>query len=106
MKYQEKTTLDQRGAIDQDTPIAVDGSLLIGDEWVARFNEGHTHYGYDETKIYPAFHKGERAWVTISIWESSPGYSCSGITNETILGFEQGIELLMQKGAFEHLFEV
>ena len=103
MKFVEKFELECRGPVDPEPPVEVNGTLLVGEEAIATWDEGQSSYGCDIVRVYPAYHNGKRAWIVSRTWDAAPGYSASG-TEEEILPFEDGVKLLLEHGVYEHLF--
>lgn len=99
-KYIEWRTLQTRGAVDPAPDDNVEGNLLVGEDAVLQFFSNQSTYGEDSVSIFPAFHNGERCWVKRQSWEPSYGYSASG-TQETIISFEDGVKLFLERGVFE-----
>jgi hypothetical protein len=104
MIFKEKTTLDCRGPIEQLSPEPVRGTLLVSQNCIANWEEDHSQFGFNEVGVFPAYHNGEKSFVVVSVWESSPGYCCSGLSAEKIITFVDGVELLLKHGAYEHLW--
>lgn len=105
MNYSVKDSLATRGPIDQLDERATGGSLLIGESAVAQWEAVGNGVGHDEIALFPAYHCGEKAWVLRKVWISRPGYSCTGLTAESILCFREGVDLLLGRDAFEHLWQ-
>lgn len=103
LKYIIKKTLACRGAIDQMADESIK-NLLVADMCIARWDADQNSYGHNEVSIYPGFLKGEPAFLIKRYWISSAGYSCTGLTGENILNFEQGVKLLIENGAYKHMF--
>jgi hypothetical protein len=104
VQYEEVRTLARRGAVNQFPDEEIAG-LLVGNVIVGAWGDNYRQTGNDTVVIRPAFLKGERAWFVRVVWHSVPPYSCSGLTEEHILSFEAGVALLLEHGAFAHLFE-
>jgi|Deesub1362A_J573_1020465.scaffolds.fasta_scaffold47014_1 hypothetical protein len=102
MKYTEKKTLATRGPVDPGPPAPVDGTLLVG-EPIAKWEDGHRETGHDVVRLMPAFHNGARVWLIRRAWCPAHGYCAAG-TEEQILSFKEGVRLLLERGAFNHLF--
>jgi hypothetical protein len=99
VQYIEKKTLARRGPIDPLPPIDVKGTLLVGEQPVLDYEEGHINTGCDHVEIFPAFYNGKRAWLRRATWNPAWGYTASG-TWEDILSFEEGVMLFLEHGAF------
>ena len=97
--YVELDTLENRGAVDSAPSSEVEGTLLVGTQHVLRFESGQSSYGNDIVYIFPAFHNGERAWLKRAVWSPAYGYSASG-TQESIVSFEAGVKLFLERGVF------
>lgn len=100
MKYHEKRSLACRGAVDQleDMEVPV---FMVGKKSIASWQDGHCSYGHDYVSLFPAFNQEHRkCFLIVEEWDSAPGYSCSGLTDERIVPFEEGIALLCEHGMF------
>lgn len=105
MKYEIKNSLLCRGATEQEADMQIDGLFLIGDDSIASYTDGECRYGENYCDIFPAVLGGEKCFLLREQWSPCNGYSASG-TDETILTFEEGITLLLDRGAYEHLWPV
>ena len=99
-KFVEVRTLAQRGAVNSLPPIEVEGNLLVAEFPIADWEEGHSQYGHDQARIFPAWYNGERAWLVRKDWIAAFGYCAEG-TEEQILSFEKGVFLIMSLGLFD-----
>lgn len=99
MQFIVKRELETRGAVDPGEPELIDGTLLVGEETVLMWTENHGPYGHDYCTLRPAFHKGNRMWLKRAIWQSAAGYSANG-TQEDIMGYEEGVNLLITHGVY------
>ena len=102
MRFEEKVTLARRSNIEQMASEEVDG-LLVGEKVIHCWEEGNSQYGYDSCSIRPAFTKGQKGWLVTKDWVAAPKYSADG-TVDRVLTFEEGVRMLLDKGAFEHIF--
>jgi hypothetical protein len=100
MKYNVIHELQSRGPVDQQEPVPLTDPILVGEEHVLRFYEPRNTAGGDEVMVYPAFEGGKQCWFVCRVWQSAPGYSCSGLTSEHTISLEEGIELLVSRGVF------
>lgn len=91
--FVEWSTLQTRDAVDPGPSEAVE-SLLVGTDSVLSWDDNESSYGYDACELFPAWHKGERAWLRRDVWCPATDYSASG-TQEYILPFEEGIRILI-----------
>jgi len=105
MKYELQKFLAQRGSVEQMEDEPVEGTLLVGDKILFRWNDNQSSYGYDRCTISPAFINGERCWVVEEVWESANGYNASGY-EERIIDYKDGLNLLIDLDAFEQLFSI
>ena len=103
MKYTEKKTLACRDAINQLPDDAVNGTLLVGDRCVASYEEGHCGYGYDYTEWFPAVEDGTRVWLVRRTWCAAHQYCAEG-TAEDIVGLEDGLREMLDRGILDALF--
>ncbi len=103
MKFIEITSLRNCGPIDQEPDSETDGSLLVGEERVGTYLDRVSSCGHDFVEVFPAYHRGEKAWLLTATWEAAQGYSASGI-QDTVVSFEEGCRLLLTHGAFTHLW--
>jgi hypothetical protein len=101
MTYTERNTLMRRGAVDQEPDVEVN-TFLLGDRSIANFEEGHGRYGCDWVGIIPAWVEGSRAFLIQQTRSPAAGYNAEG-TEETIISFEEGVRLFLEKGLFEAL---
>lgn len=104
MKFKEKNYLEQRDSTSQLSPEEISGKSLLVGTCIATWNEGHTEYGFDDVEIFPAYHDGEKAFLISRDWNASAPYCAEG-TEEEIISFKEGVNLLLSKGAYEHLFK-
>lgn len=102
--YEEKRTLARRGPVEPLPPEEVEGVLLVATEPVVTWEGSHSRYGCDSVSLFPAFYGGERVWLSRCVWCPAHPYCARG-TEERVLGFVDGAKLLIEKGAFEHLFQ-
>lgn len=103
MMFRIQETLANRGPVSQEEPSPSDQKLLVGETAICKWEDSHTEYGRDFCQLYPAVYGGEKAWLERRVWDPAYGYSASG-ESERILSFETGVQLLLEKGAYEHLF--
>ena len=103
MKFIEVHTLSRRDAIRQLPPVEVDGNLLVGERHIADWEEDHSQYGHDQARLFPAWYDGKRAWLLRKDWIAAFGYCAEG-TETQILGFEEGVRLVLSLGLFDQLF--
>lgn len=103
MNFKEKLTLsvDQNpnGSYTQD----VEGTLLVGDV-IFSWDGDYDHYGNHSYTLSPCYHNGEKAFLKSWTWYPADGYSASG-EGEGILTFKDGVELLINQGAYKHMFK-
>jgi len=99
MYYQEYYVLQSRGAIDPGPDEKIEGTLLVGEEPILHFYDNQSSYGEDSVYLFAAFHHGGRCWLKRAVWDAASGYSASG-TQETIIDFEAGVKLLIERGVF------
>lgn len=99
MRYIEKKTLANRGAIDPEPDEDVEGILLVAEKAIFGWDSGHIRYGHDSNSLSPAIYNGKRAWLLQSVWQPASGYCASG-TTESILDFESGAKILIEQGVF------
>jgi len=99
IQYVEVREMENRGAVEPAPSSEVDGSLLVGVEPALEFDGNESRYGSDSIEIFPAFYKGERAWLRRETWQAAYGYSAIG-TQESILSFEEGVKIFLEHGAF------
>jgi len=103
MLFKEQKTLTQRGNFKQAPDEAANGTLLVGTESIANWEQGHNDYGHDNAEIFPALLNGEKCWLFAYDWQPADGYSASGY-EEDIVPFDEGVKILLGRGAFEYLF--
>lgn len=103
MKYEIWNTLRIAGAVGQLPDEEVEGTLLVGDDVVGKWAEGHTRCGHDLVAIRPAVVDGKHAWLRTSTWCAAHGYYAEG-TADSILTFEVGVALLLRHGCYTHLW--
>jgi hypothetical protein len=99
--FQEKCSLQKRGAVDPLPSEEVEG-LLVGNE-IAFWRGAESSYGSDAVRIFPAIYRGEKAFIIQRTWCAAMGYCASG-TEEDILSFEEGVDLLLKHGAYSHMW--
>jgi hypothetical protein len=98
MKYTKNSTLETRGNVDPGSPVEVE-SYMKGEE-IAQWTEGHTQYGMDYVTLFPCFNKEHGdCFLVERVWDPATGYCASG-TEEEIISFTEGIELLCLHGIF------
>jgi len=102
MLFEERYTLNCRGAIEGQEPEPVE-SLLVSTEPIASWMANHISYGHDDCSLWPAWHSGKRVWLLREVWSAARGYSAWG-TQDTVLGLEQGIKLLIERGQWHAVF--
>jgi hypothetical protein len=110
MKFSEKTTLAENisspsgGWVDVAIP---DGeTLLIGEEWIAKWYEHADDRGGWDVYIFPVYHNGKKAFLERSRWCAREGCSSGNDGKiETILSFCKGIKKAMEKGAVDWMFK-
>ena len=102
-KFVEIRTLAQRGTVNSLPHIEVEGNLLVAELPIARWEESHNEYGHDRARLFPAWHDGGRAWLLRKDWIAAFGYCAEG-AEEQILGFEEGVRLVLSLGLFDRLF--
>jgi hypothetical protein len=100
MKYQIRTIIRNAGSVEQLEPE--EGTLLVG-EIVLQYEDKHFGEGCEYIRISPAFKDGQRCFFKTSEWWPGQGYCAEGI-QDTILTYEDGLDILVQKGMFEGLF--
>ncbi len=83
-----------RGPIEQQVDVPVEGYLMVAEKVTMECQTGHSPYGYDHTELYKAIHDDRRVWLRRDIWQSAPGYTCDGLTDETILSYDDGMKFL------------
>jgi len=106
MNFSEKFELKCRGAVEQAEPRGVEGTLLVGDTAIGRW-EDHgraSQYGYDDIAIFPAFFKGEKCFFLKKEWVPAPGYTACGI-EESVVSLEDGIHMLIERGIYDGYFK-
>jgi hypothetical protein len=105
MLFKEKDFLLCRGAVNQNEPERIE-NLLIGERAIGKWDDRSRSpgYGWDYVKMYPAYYKGEKTFVEERIWCPAEGYSASG-TEERVISFEEGVKILLKKGAYEHIWK-
>jgi len=105
MLFQEWETLACRGPVDPLPDREVDGTLLVGEKPIGEWPANHSDCGRDNVEVFPAYHNGGKAFVVREEWQPDydRGYNAQG-TDEYILSFEDGVKLLLEHGAYEHLF--
>jgi len=89
MNFREERTLACRG-------------LLVGvvvHSWI----DNQSSCGHDDVAIAPAWCGGRRAWLICRRWQPAIGYSAEG-TAESVGTFSEGARMLLEQGAFVHLF--
>lgn len=101
--YTERTYLMTRGAVNQLPPDDVDGTLLVGNRIIARWDDRHSQYGHDDVTVRPAFHNGVRAFFVTRDWCPAHGYCAEGISN-VVYTLEEGVKLLIEHSYFDALF--
>lgn len=106
MKFVEKFDLKCRGAVEQEGPREVDGSLLIGERAIGQW-EDHgraASYGHDDVAIFPAVYNGEKVFVVVKDWRPAKGYSAFGV-DESIVSLDAGIKLMIEHGIYNGHFQ-
>jgi len=89
---------------NDDEHEEVDGSLLVGQKKIFGYDEDNSNYGWNDCQIFPAFYKGDKAFLIRKIWRPISPYEGHGC-HEEIVSFLKGATLLIEKGAYEHLFK-
>ena len=102
MKFEVRDTLLSRGPIEGQEPERAE-SLLVGDAAVATWFDNHFPQGHDACALFPAWHEGKRVWLLRQVWSAANGYSAWG-TQDAILEFAAGIQLLVERGKWEPIF--
>lgn len=103
MQYKVVRSLQTRDAVDPGADVAVDGTLLVADRPVAKWQQDHSRYGYDSCSLTPAFHNGAQAWVLSQSWCAESPYSASG-TQDLILDFEAGVKRICELDLWDGIF--
>lgn len=98
MKFLVKRTLEQRGPIESEGCIEVEGTLLVSENPIISYYEDHRREGCDAVALYSAFYNGERAWLKDATWCANSPYCASG-TEEIILDYKEGIDILVERDA-------
>ena len=102
--YYEKSLLRIAGAVAQDEPDEVQGTLLVADINICEWTSDHSQYGCNYNYMYPAFHNGEKCFLITSEWEPAQGYCAEG-TQDSIFSFEEGMEILLKQNAYEWMWK-
>ena len=100
--FEERYTLQCRGAIEGLEPEPID-SLLVSPTPVAMWVANRISYGHDDCSLFAAWRSGDRAWLLREVWSPARGYSAWG-TQDTILGLEAGIRILVECGRLDSIF--
>jgi len=82
----------------------VHGSLLVGEECVGTYEDRRSSCGYDFVEVFPAYHRGAKAWLLTATWSPARGYSASGV-QDAVVPFEEGVRILLTHGAYAHLWK-
>ena len=98
MNYYEKTYLQTRGP-NEALPHQEVNRFLVGNTSVAHFVGKRSSYGHDICHLYPAWVGGERGWLLERAWSAAYGYCATG-TEETLLSFREGVEIMISEGIF------
>ena len=103
--FEEWETLASCGPIDQLEDKEVEGTLLVGVKPIGEWKKDHSQFGHNNVDIFPAYHNGEKVFVVRETWQPDydQGYCAQG-TDEYIMSFEEGVKLLLEHGAYRHLF--
>ncbi len=94
----ERSVLAQRGPVDCAPPEECE-TFLVATEPAFRWTEGQTQYGDDSCSLWPAWVKGERAWLLRRVWGAARGYCAEG-TQDQVIPFEEGCRILIAAGRF------
>lgn len=78
-------------------------SLLVGEECLLRWEGEEEETGRDIFYLFPAIKEGESIFYIDSHWDPALNYSASGSYSK-LISFQEGIALLVEKGACQHLF--
>ena len=104
--FYRRWSLAQRGAVDPLPDDPVEGILLVANEdEVLRWEDNESQYGHDVCSLYPAVHNGNLSWLICETWSAAHGYCASG-RHESIVSFEEGCKILLERGVFKHMWEV
>ena len=98
MTYRERATLLRRDACNQAPPEETE-TFLIGNRMIAEYEENHSSYGCDVTRMYPAWKEGKRAFLLDRGCNPAQGYSAEG-TEEVLISFEDGLRIILEKGLY------
>jgi hypothetical protein len=98
MLYEEKRELHSVSVMsssNEEVSQPVNGPLLVGLECALSWSQE-----VDTWRLYPAFYKGERAWVQTWQWTSRQSSRHHGYA-ESILTFQEGVEKFLEHGVFQ-----
>ena len=99
-----KTSELSRMCHDDGHMRPVEGTLLVGDEFVAEFAGEVDRTGAESMRVYPAFHNGVKCWLTEKWFRVFSGQGTDPWPGEEIVSFEEGVKLLLERGAYDHLW--
>lgn len=99
LTYVEVRALARRTAIEPAPEQGVQGILLVATEAALHYSANQSHYGADSVDLYPAVYRGDRCWLRRAEWQATGEYSAYG-TSETILSFEDGVKLFLEREVF------
>lgn len=102
IKYVVKETI-QLNVFPNGSKYEPINSLLVGELNIYEWDTPQDGSGREEYKLYPAYYKGEKAWVLWKRRNSIANYIGEG-EGEEILSFEDGVKLLIKNGAYEWMF--
>jgi len=78
--------------------------LLVGVEAVAEIPGPADRVGELSMKVYPALHNGVKCWLTERWFKVFSGQGTDPWPGEEIISFEEGVKLLLERGAYDHLW--
>jgi len=105
VKFRERTTMvvDNNPNGNYEESIG-DHTLLVSDTVICEWDSDDSEYGYQANAIYPAYWDGKKSWLHTTSWIPGSGYCADG-GGDNILSWEDGVDLLLRRGAYEQAFE-
>lgn len=107
VEYVEKKSLDNRTETYFDDPIPVKGVLLKGKKSIYDWHENENiseKIVRNDCSIYPAVYRNKKCWIIEKRRILTRDHDPSGILEE-IVSFKKGVNILLNFGVFEWMFD-
>jgi hypothetical protein len=103
MFFKERTTLKQTSVLvdEQLEDRKLDSILLVGEEFIFRWEDEDLQFGPCQLTIQPAYYERERCWLQTRVRGSSPKHN---LVCESIIEEKEGLEVLSDAGYFDDMF--